>query len=159
RDVDTLLDDLLIAELSEALRRAQDSLQRASIARAEERRKIRLTRLRVREFPESAELAQAAIDVTCRHHALPVAALYGAGSRRPPPPLGAHRLFSRRPGVDARELNLPGHFRVGADDLVSQELNTEKRQDCRYEHRDGGQGQRVRPAARPGLSHDRLHVA
>src|SRR5262245_17537817 len=123
RDADALLDGLLIAELGETLRRAQDSLQRASIARAEERREIRLTRLRLRELLESAELTQPAIDVAGRHHALPVAALDGGDVRLGPQHLGAGQVVPRQRGFDPRELDLPGDIRVGAHDVVRHELD------------------------------------
>src|SRR2546422_5986705 len=69
RDADALLDDLLVAELGEALGRAQDSLERAATPRAEQSREVRLARLRVGDFPEAAELAQPPLDVAGRHHA------------------------------------------------------------------------------------------
>ena len=159
RDADALLDDLLVAELGEALGRAQDSLERAATPRAEQSREVRLARLRVGDFPEAAELTQPPVDVAGRHHARPVAALDGGDVRLAPQHLGAGEVIPRQRGFDAFKLGLPGDIGVGAEDVVSQKLDAQQRQDRQHEHRNGGQGQRVRPAARPGLSHRCLHVA
>src|SRR5262245_56446576 len=159
RDTDALLDDLLVAQLGEALSRAQDALERAAVARAEQRREIRLTRLRVRDFPEPAKLSEPAIGVTARRPALPVAALDGGDVRLSPQCLGAGEVVSRHRGVHTVEVYLPGDIWIGPEDVVSQKLHAQQRQDRHYEHRNGAQRQRARPAAPPGLFHDGLHGA
>ena len=81
RDAQALLDDRVVAEIGEALRRPQHALDRTLAPGAEERGEIRLARLRVGDRAEASTSADPPVGFADRHHAFPVAALEGGRVR------------------------------------------------------------------------------
>ena len=157
RDADTLLDDLAIAELGEALGGAQHALDRSFGPRAEEGGEIRLARLRLGSLTKARARAEHAIGVADRHHALPMTALQGGRVRLAPDQLGVGEVaLSQRVG-DSEEVRPPGELRLGPERVIAEHVRDRRREERQPEHR-GERGEpRARPAARSRFLHRCLH--
>src|SRR5215831_6981081 len=158
RCAETLLDDLTVAELVEALGRDQHAGERALAPCPEQGGEVGLPSLRHRGGPEAGPRAQGSIGVPGRDDAFPVPALQGSCVGLAPEGLGRGEITSRHGLFDLEKPGLPCELGLGPDAVVGEDVLDGRRQQHGTERRGDRWDEQAEPAARPELLHHVLHA-